>query len=62
MMIKRLLFHVKLSVNLESDSRKGTFIKNVINKGGGGVAKRRSYLISLFSQRSIYLFVSFVES
>ena len=29
---------------------KGPFIKDVINQGGGGIAKRLSYLISLFSK------------
>ena len=29
---------------------KGPFIKDVINRGGGGFAKRWSYLISLFSK------------
>ena len=28
----------------------GQFIKDVINRGGGGFAKRWSYLISLFSK------------
>ena len=29
---------------------KGAFIKDIINQGGGGFAKRWSYLISLFSK------------
>ena len=34
----------------ESYIAKGPFIKDVINGGGGGLAKRWSYLISLFSK------------
>ena len=31
-------------------SCRGPFIKDVINRGGGGFAKRLSYLISLFAK------------